>query len=234
MRRGDKYPTSGGPARPPPNKQRPSMGSERAALCGRDDSGLDQNGQSIGNTYATLPSHVLKDRGQMVTMKTVQGVAAEQSRRSSGQTYRRGETEKNGNPACLAAPCGPTKRTGGESVTYPALSAAPRGPTGRTGKGSEVKTARSAAPRGSTERSARLYDINHAQPATRKVRPDGRGDYTQTPAARLRPPQEPPQGLRPSMVPQRTSKTGTPCAAARTVVPPNAICMRPRRIITDH
>ena len=67
-----------------------------------------------------------------------------------------------------------------------------------------------------------------------RVRPDGRGDNTQTPAARLRPPQEPPQGLRPSMVPQRASKTGTPRAAARTVVPPNAICMRPRRIIMGH
>ena len=168
MRRGDKYPTSGGPARPPPNKQRPSMGSGRAALYGNDDSGLDQNGQSIGNTYATLPSHVLKERGQMVKMKTAHGVAAEQSSRSLGQMHRREETKKKGNPACLAAPRGPSKRSGGESVAYPALSAAPRGPSERSGEGSEVKTARSAAPRGSTERLARLYDINHAQPATRK------------------------------------------------------------------
>ena len=79
------------------------MGSERAALYGDDDSGFDRNGQSIGNTYATLPSHVLKDRGQMVTMKTVHGVAAEQSPRSWEQMHSREETKKKGNPARLAA-----------------------------------------------------------------------------------------------------------------------------------
>jgi hypothetical protein len=57
---------------------------------------LDQNGQSIGNTYATLPSHVLKERRQMVTMKTVHGVAAEQTPRSWKQMHSREETKKKG------------------------------------------------------------------------------------------------------------------------------------------
>ena len=88
----------------------------------------------------------------MVTMKTVHGVAAEQSPRSWEQMHSREETKKKGNPARLAAPREPSKRSGGESVAYPALSAAPRGSSERSGEGNEVKTARSAAPRGSSER----------------------------------------------------------------------------------